>query len=210
MTQPHHRRSIRLSGYDYTSAGAYFITICTHGRDCLFGRVVDGEMQLNALGEIARAEWELTGRLRPEIELGPYVMMPNHFHAIIWMIDDRRGTARRAPTDARHIPTDIARRAPTDAGRTPTDIARRVPTTTHEQFGKPVAGSIPTIVRAFKSAVTRQINQVRQTPGAPVWQRNDYERIIRDERSRQNIAAYILDNPRQWELDQLFISAESH
>ena len=189
MTQPHHRRSIRLSGYDYTSAGAYFITICTHGRDCLFGRVVDGEMQLNALGEIARAEWELTGRLRPEIELGPYVMMPNHFHAIIWMIDDRRGTARRAPTDA---------------GRTPTDIARRAPTTTHEQFGKPVAGSIPTIVRAFKSAATLRINQVRQTPGAPVWQRNYWEHVIRDEASYQNIAAYILNNPAQWEADQLF------
>ena len=77
--------------------------------------------------------------------------------------------------------------------------ARRAPTV--EQFGKPVAGSIPTIVRAFKSAVTRQINLVRQTPGAAVWQRNYYEHIIRDEPSYENIAAYILNNPWQWEAD---------
>lgn len=170
MTQPHHRRSIRLPGYDYTSAGAYFITLCTHDRACMFGKIVNGEMQLNALGEIVRAEWELTGRLRPEIELGPYVMMPNHFHAIVWLID-RTGTARRAPSV--------------------------------EQFGKPVAGSIPTIVRAFKSAMTRQINAFRGTPGAPVWQRNYYEHIIRDESSYQTIAAYILNNPARWEQDRL-------
>jgi len=175
MTHLHHRRSIRLPGYDYTAAGAYFITICTQGRECLFGQVMDGDMRLNALGEIVRAEWEKSAALRAEIELGPYAVMPNHFHAIIWMIDDRcsRGTARRAPT-------------------------------TVEQFGKPVAGSIPTIVRAFKSAVTRQINLVRQTPGAAVWQRNYYEHIIRDEPSCEKIAAYILNNPRQWEADQLF------
>ena len=178
----HHRRSIRLPGYDYAAAGAYFITICTQGRECLFGRVVDGEMRVNALGEIVRAEWEITKRLRAEIELGPYAVMPNHFHAIIWMIDDpRRGTARRAPT------------------------AHRAPAV--EQFGKPVAGSIPTIVRAFKSAVTRQINLVRQTPGAAVWQRNYYEHIIRDEPSYEKIAAYILNNPRQWEADQLYRTA---
>jgi len=100
MTQPHHRRSIRLPGYDYTAAGAYFITICTQGRECLFGQVVDGEMRVNALGDIVRAEWKKTAALRAEIELGPYAVMPNHFHGIIWMIDDRcssRGTARRAP-----------------------------------------------------------------------------------------------------------------
>jgi REP element-mobilizing transposase RayT len=67
-----------------------------------------------------------------------------------------------------------------------------------------VARSIPTIVRAFKSAVTMRINQTRQTPGAPVWQRNYYEHMIRDEQSYQNIAAYILNNPRQWEADELF------
>ena len=172
ITQPHHRRSIRLPGYDYTAAGAYFITICTQGRECLFGQVVDGEMRLNAPGEIVRAEWEKSAALRAEIELGPYAVMPNHFHAIVVIADDGRGTARRVPTV--------------------------------EQFGKPVAGSVPTIVRAFKSAVTRQINLVRQTPGAAVWQRNYYEHIIRNESSYENIAAYILNNPRQWEVDRLF------
>jgi len=67
--QPHHRRSIRLPGYDYTAAGAYFITLCTQGRERLFGQIVDGEMRLNALGEIARAEREKSVRIRAEIEL---------------------------------------------------------------------------------------------------------------------------------------------
>jgi REP element-mobilizing transposase RayT len=97
MPQPHHRRTIRLSGYDYASAGAYFITVCTHDRECLFGQIVNGEMRLNALGEIVRAEWEKTVAIRAEIDLGPYVIMPNHFHGMIWIMD-RTGTAHRAPT----------------------------------------------------------------------------------------------------------------
>ncbi|MHB8194115.1 MAG: transposase [Bellilinea sp.] len=82
--------------------------------------------------------------------------------------------------------------------------ARRAPTgdiPTHEQFGKPVAGSIPTIVRGFKSAATKRINIFRNTPGVPVWQRNYYEHIIRDEKSYLEIAQYIFDNPAHWETD---------
>lgn len=79
--------------------------------------------------------------------------------------------------------------------------AHRVPAL--EPFGKPVTGSIPTIVRAFKSAVTRCTNLACNTPGAPVWQRNYYEHIIRDPIASNNIAKYILNNPSQWELDRL-------
>jgi len=159
------RRSIRLSGYDYSQPGAYFITLVTQGRECLFGEVVDGQMRLNALGEIVREEWEKTATIRAEIELGSYVIMPNHFHGNIWIIEGR-GTARRAPTV--------------------------------EQFGKPVAGSIPTILRAFKSAVTARINQIRKTPGVAVWQRNYYEHVIRNEDDLQAIHLYIAANPTNW------------
>jgi len=124
-------------------------------------------------GKIVRDEWNQTSVLRPNIELGEFAVMPNHFHGIIIIVDGR-GTARRAPTG---------------------DIS------TVEQFGKPVAGSIPTIVRSFKSAVTRQINLFRSTPGVPVWQRNYYEHIIRDEKSYLEIAQYIFDNPAHWETD---------
>ena len=142
----YHRRSIRLRDYDYTRDGAYFVTICAQIRQCPFGDVVDGKMELNDAGRIVAAEWVKTASLRREIELDAWVVMPDHFHAILIINRNRsngRGTARRAPA--------------------------------HEQFGKPVAGSIPTIVRAFKSAVTRQINKLRNTPGRKLWHRGYWE-----------------------------------
>ncbi len=170
--RPHHRRrSIRLKGYDYAQPGAYFVTICTHGRAMLFGRVVDGEMALNAYGEIVREEWFRTAQVRPYMELFPdeFVIMPNHIHGIVWIVDVG---ARR-------------RRSPPP-----------------EKLCRPVPGSLPTIVRAFKSAVTRRINALRGTPGAPVWQRNYYEHIIRTEPALDAIRRYIAANPLRWHLDR--------
>ena len=113
----HHRRSIRLPGYDYTQPGAYFVTFVAHDRECLFGDVVDGVMRLNAFGEIVRDEWFRTAVVRPYVMLDPdeFVVMPNHVHGIIWIVgagdrghgDDGGnvdvfvGAQRRcAPTDA--------------------------------------------------------------------------------------------------------------
>ncbi|SMC25408.1 REP element-mobilizing transposase RayT [Desulfacinum hydrothermale DSM 13146] len=134
-------------------AGAYFVTIVTQDRACLFGHIVDGEMRLNAYGKIVRAEWFKTAQVRPYVVLheDEFVVMPNHIHGIIWIVDDVGARRRRAPTV--------------------------------EQFGKPVPGSIPTIIRAFKSAVTQRINGLQGTSGGVVWQRNYYEHIIRDEES---------------------------
>lgn len=168
--QKHHRRSIRLKGYDYSQTGAYFITICTQNRKCLFGDIFNGEMILNKVGEIVKDEWLKTEQLRPNIRCGVFCIMPNHFHGII-VIADGRGTARRAPT--------------------------------MEQFGKPVSNSIPTIVRSFKSAVTKQINQWHNTPGQKIWQRNYYEHIIRNEKDYSRIYEYTQNNPLKWELDSL-------
>ena len=74
-----------------------------------------------------------------------------------------------------------------------------------EQFGKPVRGSIPTIVCSFKSAVTKQINELRQTPSIPVWQRNYYEHVIRNEIKLNNIREYIRDNPVNWQFDEYYV-----
>jgi putative transposase len=96
----HHRKSIRLPGYDYAQAGAYFVTLVTWGRDCLFGQVVDGVMVLNDFGKIVQEEWERTAVVRQNIELGAYVVMPNHLHGIL-VINDGVGASRRlAPTEA--------------------------------------------------------------------------------------------------------------
>ena len=171
----HHRRSIRLRDYDYSQSGGYFITVVTNLRERLFEDIVNGEMRLNEFGGIVKNEWFKTRELRPNVELfeEEFVVMPNHVHGIIWLIDDCRGTARRAPTV--------------------------------EQFGVPVPGSIPTIIRSFKSAVTKQINMLRQTAGTPVWQRNYYEHIINSDRDYDQIAEYIYTNPQNWKKDGEFI-----
>ena len=168
------RRSIRLKGYDYSQAGAYFVTICTQGRACLFGDVVDGEMRLNEYGKIVWDEWYKTAAVRPYMRLDEYgfVVMPNHVHAIVWIVDDDMVGARR-------------RRA-----------------LTREEFGRPISGSLPTIVRAFKSAVTKRINEYRRTPGLPVWQRNYWEHVVRNERALNAIRRYIVENPLRWHMDR--------
>ena len=183
---PLNRRSIRLPGYDYSASGGYFITVVTFRRECLFGEISGGKMKLSPIGEIVQREWLKTGALRPYVELREeeFVVMPNHAHGIIWIIDeDSDGNVgarrRRAPTQ---------RRAPTACE------------TTSEQFGKPVKGSIPTIVRAFKSAVTYCAGRELNT--ANLWQRNYYEHIIRDSPDNERIANYIAQNPENWEKDE--------
>jgi len=177
-TQPHRRRSIRLPGYDYTQPGAYFITICTYNGQHLLGEVVDGAMCLNAYGQIVQEEWFRTADLRPyvRLEADEFVVMPNHVHGILWTVDnDDVGAQRRC--------------APTEpvGGTTSANV-------------KP--GSLGAIIRAFKSAVTKRINQMRGTPSAPVWQRNYWEHIIRDERALRAIRRYIINNPLRWHLDR--------
>jgi len=99
----HHRRSLRLKGYDYSRAGAYFVTICTHGRECLFGEIMDGEMRLNAAGQAAQADWVRLPERFQSIELDEFVIMPNHLHGIILVgaglaPPGGKGAASSAPT----------------------------------------------------------------------------------------------------------------
>ena len=172
-----HRRSIRLKGFDYTQTGAYYITIVTFQRRRLFGEVVNGEMCLNELGQIAHAEWFKTAVLRPYVQLfeEEFVVMPNHVHGIIWIENGDGG--------------DI----PAIAG------ARRRRAPAVEAFGKPVSQSIPTIVRAYKSAVTYAVNALQNQRGAVLWQRNYHEHVIRDEKDLQAKRNYILGNPLHWD-----------
>ena len=174
----HQRRSIRLPHFDYTSEGGYFITIVAHRRQHLFGKVVAGEMHANHFGAVVHDEWFRTAELRPFVELfeNEFIVMPNHIHGIIWLTG--RGTARRAPTMDEYP---------------------------HEQFGNPVSGSIPTIVRAYKSAVSKNINEIQGTRSLPVWQRNYFEHIISTDREYENIVDYIESNPHNWLLDEEYL-----
>jgi len=141
--------------------------------------VVNKEMVLSKFGLVAKQQWEKLPKRFPNIELGAYMIMPNHMHGIIEIIDGR-GTAG----NLNNIDGESSRRAPTN-----------------EQFQKPVTGSIPTIIRSYKSAVSYRINLMRRTESVPVWQRNYYEHIIRDEKDLQNKTDYIDANPLLWEED---------
>jgi hypothetical protein len=99
----HNRRSVRLKGYDYAQPGAYFVTLCTAGRACLFGEIVDGEMRTNACGAIVRDEWMRSAQIRQEIQLSPgeFVVMPNHIHGIVWIVGGDVEAHGRAPLPGR-------------------------------------------------------------------------------------------------------------
>ena len=208
----HHRGSIRLKGYDYSQAGLYFITICTQNRECILGKIIDdcrGTMHraLNEYGRIAEREWIKTSEMRHSVHLDVFVIMPNHIHGIIQInkIDDCRGTMRRArmPTMYRApTPTMRCARMPTMHPTMRKGTMHRAPTA--EQFGKPTSNTIPTIIRGYKSSVTKQINILRNKPGVPVWQRNYYEHIIRDEKSYYKILEYIKTNPLKWHDDKYY------
>jgi putative transposase len=200
--EQHHRRSIRRKGYDYTQAGAYFITLVTQDRVCLFGEVIDEEMQLNRFGEIVWECWQAIPEHFPHASLDAFVVMPNHVHGIIILNETKVGAQPITPQQStQHITPQPQLHA---IPRTATEpYANHPPTETRlEQFGKPVAGSIPTIVRSFKAAVTKRINEYRGTPGAIIWQRNYYEHIIRNEDDLEAIREYIVMNPLRWHLDR--------
>lgn len=192
--QQHQRRSIRLKGYDYTQAGAYFITICTGEQECLFGEVIDGLMCLNDCGRIVHREWgRLPARFK-NIALDAFVVMPNHLHGIVLIMDESRD--RGTTVGARQgISKTLAHKRPAAPLRGPPQSV--------EQFGRPVPGSIPTIVRSYKSAVSFRIHRLRDTPTGPVWQRNYYEHVIRNEADLRRIQAYIKTNPARWMADRL-------
>ena len=173
--EKHHRRSVRLRGYDYSQAGAYFVTICTQGRACLFGDVADGEMRLNEIGNIVADSWRWLALQYDYVELDEWMIMPNHLHGIVVIIDDDDGGGRGG-----------SRTAPTGDPRNATPKR------------KPIGG----LIGAFKTVSTKHINIMRGTPGMPVWQRNYYEHIIRNEESMNRIREYIVNNPLQWQLDR--------
>ena len=175
----HHRRSIRLKGYDYTQAGAYFVTLCTWQRECLFGEIVGGKMQLNDCGRVLEEEWLHTAVVRPNVDLDAFVIMPNHMHGIIVICDNPVGASRRL------APTDTSRRL------APTGASPRI-----------VAGSLGAMIGQIKSITTKRINALRHTPGQAVWQRNYHDHIIRSETALNNIRQYIAHNPMRWAEDE--------
>jgi REP element-mobilizing transposase RayT len=168
----HHRRSIRLQGYDYSQNGCYFITICTQDHISLFGKVYVGKMIKNIYGNMVEHTWKDLTKHNHHVKLDEFIVMPNHIHGIV-ILDNNFGLTYSG------------------AGLEP------APTNTiHKYHG------IPEIVRQLKTFSARHINKIRNSPGDRVWQRNYYERIIRNEREYLNVVKYIIENPLKWDSDK--------
>lgn len=176
----HRNGTIRLSGYDYSRAGAYFVTTCTHGRTNLFGKIVKHEMRLNVYGRMVREVWNGLPGHYPHVVLDAFAIMPNHIHGIVVLVDG---------ADLNDMSVG--------AGLKP------APTT-------PPRHGLPEIVRAFKTFSARQINESRHTSGTPVWQRNYYEHVIRNKAALNRIRQYIMVNPCHWEKDRENRTRKSH
>ena len=187
--QNHHRRSIRLKDYDYSQAGAYFITLVTQGRANLFGEIENGVMRLNRYGKIVQRAWMDLPYHYPDVTLEAFVVMPNHIHAIVVLQADDAGKGGSIQVSKS---TSII----TDPGKFITQDSRQT-----RPYGKR-RYSLSELVRAFKSFSTRRINRIRDTHGISVWQRNYYEHIVRNQAELENIGEYIAGNPQKWATDE--------
>ena len=182
----HQRRPTRLPHFNYTEHGAYFVTICTRNRVCLFGEVVDGEIQLNNIGEVAHAMWEQIPTHFPQVETDAWVVMPNHVHGVIFI----------AGSDTAVSPKEGAT---TSVGMSPAVGATHA--SPLQRPSGPPKCSLGAIVGSYKSAVSRRVNELRRSRGAPVWQRNYYDHVIRDAAALNHIRQYIAENPARWAED---------
>lgn len=171
----HHRRSVRLRGYDYRSTGWYFVTIVSYHHECIFGDVIDGNAVLNECGRIVDEEWQRTSTLRPNVDIDEWIVMPNHVHGIV-IINEQNTEATVWAHSSAPIPDDVP---------------------LHRQ-----PDSLGSIIAGFKSAATKRVNAARNTVGKPVWHRNYYEHILRSPRALDAIRRYIVENPLNWAYDR--------
>ena len=186
----HNRRSIRLSEYDYSRRGAYFVTLCVHNRECLYGKIEKGKMQLNDAGKYVKKCWmDIPGHF-PYIQLDEYAIMPNHIHGILILRDVPVGANNHSPE---------CMDQPGANNHSPL-----------QQNPNRVCGTSKTIgsvVRGFKIGVTKWFRD--NSFDAVVWQRNYFEHICRDENELFRIRQYIRDNPINWASDEENMASKS-
>jgi putative transposase len=185
----HHRQNIRLEDYDYSSNGAYFVTICTAQRLHLFGEIIDLNMQLNDFGQIAQNCWLELPNHFPKLVVDEFVVMPNHVHGVVFIQSEQNDVPVGARRPCPKVRFMVKRHA--------------LPLQTQAAFGKLQKGSLGAIVGSFKSAVTKRINEARGRPGEVVWQQNYFDRIVRSDEQLIAARAYVVNNPLGWALDVL-------
>jgi putative transposase len=181
VTMQKHPQSIRLKNHNYASSGAYFVTICAAQKMHLFREVNDAQMELNKSGKIVLESWNALPHHFSNTQIDQFIFMPNHVHGILWLNQRVRGTHSPFAVGAQHA-------APLHGAPPRVNVE---------------PGSLGAVIRSFKSAVTKRINEARATPGVPVWPRNYYEHIVRNDTDLERIRTYIENNPAQWALDDL-------
>ena len=196
--------SARHPHWDYRWAGAYFITICTQNRIYYFGEIQNGVMNLSNVGVIADILWHEIPHHAKNVELGAFVVMPNHIHGILILTgndDDHNVETGHAlslpPTDT---PTDIPTDIPTDKSTEINSIEKTIGQQRFQNIGK---NSISSIVGSYKSAVTKHAHRLGFEFA---WQTRFHDHIIRDEKSFNTISNYIINNPVNWKEDKFFFN----
>lgn len=199
--------SARAPFWDYRWSADYFVTICTYNHFSCFGEIKKGEMILSEIGKIVQSEWLKTFEMRPDMNLymGEFVIMPNHFHAIIGigenqynkgqdLNDDREVVIERDAVIKRNVVLERdAKHCVSTAGTPPTNY-------TKNRFG-PQSKNLSSIIRGFKTGVTKNARIIDKSFA---WQTRFHDHIIRDDKSFKNILEYIIENPLNWEKDEFY------
>ncbi len=169
------RQSLRLSNYDYSQPGYYFVTICTKGMSCWLGAIKNNAVELSSIGKAAQECWLNIPRHFPHVELDEYIVMPNHVHGIIII----------NPVGVQNInPVGVQNFEPLQQNK----------------FQHIIPLSLGSIVRGFKIGVTQWCRRYGHIDLE--WQRNYYDHIILNEKALQKIREYIQNNPANWAEDR--------
>lgn len=202
--QPKHpkRKRYRLPDCDYRKPNRFFVTICTQNRRRLFGYIRNGIMRLNDAGRIADAHWKSLSDHFPHIRLDKHVVMPDHIHGIVDIVDFPDDITGPQHAAAGNDHQSGNQKPPPHVGTEPKPQHRDDRHgSQHAATLRMTAGSLGVMIRSYKSAVTADINRLRNTPGSRVWQYRFHERIIRTESAHERIRRYIENNPARWSYD---------
>ncbi len=201
------RRSLRLPDYDYSRPGAYFVTMVTFQREHLFGEIKDGEMHKNVAGKIVWEIWQSLPSRYPNISLDEAVVMPNHFHGIVVIEENPVDEAGEAaihelppPWDELPPPWDEFP-PPWDELPPPWDELPKQPDKESYRLARRKM-LLPLVMGYFKMNSAKRINILLNSSGVPIWQRNYYERIVRNGPAYNSIRQYIRSNPTSWNKDK--------
>lgn len=192
----HNRKSIRLKGYDYSQSGLYFVTICVQNRLCLFGEIVNVETMLNDAGRMANQCWLDIPEHFPNVVLHEHIVMPNHVHGIIELVGANNYSPDNYSPDNY---SSILKIPEIDSPESFIDLGNRAKNVSPLRSPSKNIGSI---VRGYKIGVTKWFRSNGNMEN--IWQRNYWEHIIRDEKSYQRIAEYIINNPKNWNTDKFY------